>query len=135
MFHFTATASATAASDSAPIPANFRSAAAYDASLVKRFNEGDQRAFTEIMGLREGGTRLTLDLPDVPGSLERVTRAVQPSNIISVATTGGEGGHRRFVMRVIGEGADRAANRLREAGIEDGVGDVIADFVGMPLGD
>jgi RNA polymerase sigma-70 factor (ECF subfamily) len=44
MFHF-----ASQPPSSASAPANFRSAAAYDASLVKRFNEGDQRAFAEIM--------------------------------------------------------------------------------------
>ncbi len=74
-------------------------------------------AFTEILGLREGGRRLVLDMPDVPGSLERATKAVQPSNIISVATFGGEEGRRRFVMRVMGEGAEGAASRMRDAGI------------------
>src|SRR6478736_4185286 len=44
MFHY-----ASQPPSSASAPANFRSAAAYDASLVKRFNEGDQRAFAEIM--------------------------------------------------------------------------------------
>jgi len=47
MFHFNTASAATATS--APVPPNFRSAAAYDASLVKRFNEGDQKAFAEIM--------------------------------------------------------------------------------------
>lgn len=76
------------------------------------------RAFTEVMALREGGKRLTLDLPDVPGSLERVAHAVRPSNVVSVATTPAETGHRRFVMRVVGDEAESAAKRLREAGIE-----------------
>lgn len=76
------------------------------------------RAFIEIMGLREGGTRLTLDMPDVPGSLARATSAVAPSNIISLATTGSVGGNRRFVMRVVGEGAEGAAARVSDAGID-----------------
>lgn len=76
------------------------------------------RAFLEIMGLREGGKRLTLDMPDVPGSLARATAAAAPSNIISLATAGRVGGHRRFVMRVVGKDAAGAADRARAAGIE-----------------
>ena len=76
------------------------------------------RAFTEILGLKEGGVRLTLEMPDVPGSLSRAVQALLPSNIISVATAGGQGGRRRFVIRVVGEGVEGAANRVREAGID-----------------
>lgn len=76
------------------------------------------RAFTNIMGLREGGKRLTLDMPDVPGSLARATQAAQPSNIISVATFGGENGRRRFVMRLTGAEADTAGDRVRAQGID-----------------
>lgn len=76
------------------------------------------RAFTEILGLREGGVRLTLSMPDVPGSLARATQALLPSNVISVATAGEEDGQRRFVIRVVGEGQHGAAQRVREAGIE-----------------
>lgn len=76
------------------------------------------RAFTEILGLREGGVRLTLSMPDVPGSLSRAVQALAPSNIISVATAGEAGGQRRFVIRVVGEGQRGAAARVREAGIE-----------------
>ena len=76
------------------------------------------RAFTEILGLKEGGVRLTLSMPDVPGSLSRAVQALLPSNIISVATAGEVGGQRRFVIRVVGEGQRGAAQRVREAGIE-----------------
>ncbi|WP_221088699.1 CBS domain-containing protein [Deinococcus aquaedulcis] len=76
------------------------------------------RAFTGILGMREGGKRLTLDMPDVPGSLERATGAVLPSNIISVATFGGENGRRRFVMRVNGEGVKDVRRRVQDAGID-----------------
>ncbi|WP_027459724.1 CBS and ACT domain-containing protein [Deinococcus murrayi] len=80
------------------------------------------RAFVDIMGLKEGGTRLTLDMPDTPGSLARAAQAAQPSNIISVATYGhhDEGGQprRRFVMRVTGEGAREVKDRVRAAGID-----------------
>lgn len=78
------------------------------------------RAFTNIMGLREGGKRLTLDMPDVPGSLERATQAIQPSNIISVATyhKDTEAGRRRFVMRVTGDGVRDVRARVRAVGID-----------------
>lgn len=79
------------------------------------------RAFIDIMGLKEGGTRLTLDMPDQPGSLARAAQAAQPSNIISVATFGhttyGGQPHRRFVMRVTGEGARDVRARVQAAGI------------------
>ncbi|WP_425148151.1 CBS and ACT domain-containing protein [Deinococcus sp.] len=76
------------------------------------------RAFTEIMGLRQGGKRLTLAMPDVPGSLARATQALAPSNIISVATVGEGEGKRRFVIRVVGDETAGVAQRVREAGIE-----------------
>ena len=76
------------------------------------------RAFTEIMGLRQGGKRLTLSMPDVPGSLTRATQAMAPSNIISVATVGEDAGNRRFVIRVVGDGTAGVAQRVRDAGIE-----------------
>ncbi|PYE52901.1 CBS domain-containing protein [Deinococcus yavapaiensis] len=76
------------------------------------------RAFIEIMGLKEGGRRLTFVMPDVPGSLARATSVVQPSNIISLATVGHKDGHRRFVMRIVGQGVDTAPQRAREAGID-----------------
>ena len=77
------------------------------------------RAFTGILGMKEGGHRLTLDMPDVPGSLERATQAVRPSNIVSVASydTDGPGGNRRFVLRVSGDGVRDVRRRVRESGI------------------
>lgn len=75
------------------------------------------RAFTEILGMREGGARITLEMPDTPGSLEKATRAIAPSNIISVATYDGRDGHRRFVMRVSGEGTENVKQRVRDSGI------------------
>lgn len=77
------------------------------------------RAFTNILGMKEGGQRLTLDMPDVPGSLERATQAIMPSNIISVATydSASTPGHRRFVMRVSGEGVKDVRQRVQAAGI------------------
>ncbi|TSA85860.1 CBS domain-containing protein [Deinococcus detaillensis] len=75
-------------------------------------------AFTHTLGQDEGGQRLYLRLPDVPGSLEQAARAVQPSNIISLATSGAAQGQREFVMRVVGEAASSAGQRLRDAGFE-----------------
>lgn len=74
------------------------------------------KAFTEVMGLKEGGMRVTVDIPDVPGSLAQMAQAVVPSNIVSVVTAGKEGGYRRIVLRVVGEGAETVADRLRAAG-------------------
>lgn len=74
-------------------------------------------AFTNILGMREGGQRLTLEMSDVPGSLAAATSAILPSNIISVATYGGEGGKLRFVIRVNGEGVQDVRQRVRAAGI------------------
>ncbi|AWN23810.1 acetoin dehydrogenase [Deinococcus irradiatisoli] len=90
-----------------------------DGQLCGILTVGDVlEAFTHILGQDEGGQRLHLRLPDVPGSLERAARAAQPSNIISLATSGAEGGERGFVMRVVGEGAAQARQRLRAAGFE-----------------
>lgn len=74
-------------------------------------------AFTNILGMREGGQRLTLEMNDVPGSLAAATSAILPSNIISVATYGGDHGRLRFVIRVNGEGVQDVRERVRAAGI------------------
>ena len=74
-------------------------------------------AFTQVLGLKEGGVRLTLEMPDVPGSLITASQAIQPANIVSVATAGHSQGNRRFVIRVIGETAQDLSERLTKAGI------------------
>ena len=74
-------------------------------------------AFTQVLGLKEGGVRLTLEMPDVPGSLMTASQAIQPANIVSVATAGHSQGNRRFVIRVVGETAQDLAERLTTAGI------------------
>ncbi|MER3479218.1 MAG: acetoin dehydrogenase [Meiothermus sp.] len=74
------------------------------------------KAFTEVLGLRSGGVRITLDLPDVPGALAKAAGAVPPSNIVSVATVAHQGGKQRIVLRVTGEGVSEVAQRLRAAG-------------------
>jgi acetoin utilization protein AcuB len=76
------------------------------------------RALTGILGTTAGGVRLTLDMPDVPGSLARATQAALPSNIVSVATAGASDGHRQFVVRLNGEGTRGVRQRLREVGID-----------------
>jgi len=75
-------------------------------------------AFIQTMGYGEGGKRLTLTMPDVPGSLARAVRAVLPSNILSVATAGADRNERRFVLRVVGEGLGDVEARVEDAGIE-----------------
>ena len=75
------------------------------------------RALVTVLGLKEGGVRVTLHMPDVPGSLERAAAAIKPANIVSVATAGESDGRRQFVMRVTGD-VGGVAERLRDAGIE-----------------
>jgi acetoin utilization protein AcuB len=71
------------------------------------------RAFVGFLGLREGGFRVTLGLPDAPGMLARVAAAGPPSNIIAVVATGdGAGGPGRMVLRVVGEAAEGFAERV-----------------------
>lgn len=77
------------------------------------------RAFVAMLGLREGGTRVTVSLPDEPGVLARAASAAAPSNIIAVVTAGVQPGSRRdLVLRVVGEGAEAFPERLRAAGLE-----------------
>lgn len=76
------------------------------------------RAFVSFLGLREGGLRVTVDLPDEPGVLARAAEAAPPSNVVAVATSGVvEGQRRRLVLRVVGDGAEGFGERLRERGI------------------
>ena len=74
------------------------------------------RAFIEVMGMKEGGVRITFDVPDRPGALAQAAQAVPPANIVSVATAGKHDGMRRIVMRVTGEDAEGVPERLKAAG-------------------
>lgn len=77
------------------------------------------RAFVAMLGLRDGGTRVTVSLPDEPGVLARAASAAAPSNIIAVVTAGVQAGSRReLVLRVVGEGAADFPERLKGAGID-----------------
>ena len=77
------------------------------------------RGMVTFLGLREGGTRVTVDLPDEPGVLARVASKGAPSNIIAAVTAGVQTGRRRrLVLRVVGEGADDFPRRLEEDGLE-----------------
>ncbi len=76
------------------------------------------RALVDFLGLREGGIRVTAELPDAPGILAKVAESGPPSNITAVVTTGvGEDGQRRLVLRVTGQEADGFADRLRAKGL------------------
>jgi acetoin utilization protein AcuB len=74
-------------------------------------------ALVRVLGLKEGGVRVTLEVPDMPGALGVAVEAIKPSNILSVATAGLRDGQRRFVLRVNGEGLDGLSDRLRAADI------------------
>lgn len=76
------------------------------------------KTFVSVLGLREGGTRVTVMLPDEPGVLARVAEVAPPSNIVAVVTAGVRRGHEReVVLRVVGEGAEGFAERLRAKGL------------------
>ena len=75
------------------------------------------RAFVDFLGLREGGRRVTVDMPDEPGSLARAAAAAPPSNIEAVVTAGAADGRRNLLFRVAGDGADGFAGRLQALGI------------------
>jgi acetoin utilization protein AcuB len=76
------------------------------------------RALVDVLGLREGGRRVSIEMPDTPGALARAAAAAPPSNVVAVVTAGvGAGDVRRLVLRVVGEGADGFADRLRAQGI------------------
>ncbi len=77
------------------------------------------RALVSFLALREGGVRVTVDLPDEPGVLARVAQAGAPSNIVAAVTTGIKQGHRRrMVLRVNGEAQDEFPERLKSVGVE-----------------
>lgn len=76
------------------------------------------RAFVGFLGIREGGTRVTIEVPDEPGVLARAARAAAPSNIVAAVTAGVEHGHvRSLVLRVTGQDAAGFADRLKAEGI------------------
>ncbi|MGC8968835.1 MAG: CBS and ACT domain-containing protein [Thermus sp.] len=74
------------------------------------------RAFIEALGLKLGGLRITVDVPDVPGALAQMAQAVPPANIVSIATAAHLPGYQRLVMRVVGEQVEKVPDRLRAAG-------------------
>ena len=77
------------------------------------------QTFIQVLGLREGGTRVTVQLPDAPGILAQVAQAGPPSNIVAAVTAGVRRGDRReLVLRVTGERAAEFPERLRESGVE-----------------
>ncbi len=77
------------------------------------------RALVSFLALREGGKRVTVELPDEPGVLARVAEQGAPSNIVAAVTTGIQAGHkRRLVLRATGEGSEQFAERLKAAGVE-----------------
>jgi len=60
------------------------------------------RAFIEVLGLKMGGLRITVDIPDVPGALAQMARAVPPANIVSIATAALRGpGHAPEVVDAV----------------------------------
>jgi len=76
------------------------------------------RALVGFLGLREGGTRVTVDVPDEPGVLARVAQAAPPSNIVAAVTSAVEPGTtRRIVLRLTGPDAASFPERLAATGL------------------
>lgn len=77
------------------------------------------RAFVAVLGLREGGVRVTVSLPDQPGVLSKVTEVAPPSNIVAAVTSGvTQGSRRKLVLRVVGEKAAEFPDRLAASGVD-----------------
>jgi acetoin utilization protein AcuB len=77
------------------------------------------RAFVGFLGMREGGVRVTVDLPDEPGVLARVAQAGPPSNIVAAVTVGVVATERRrLVLRAVGTDAEGFPDRVRALGID-----------------
>jgi acetoin utilization protein AcuB len=72
------------------------------------------RAFVTVLGLREGGTRVSVSVPDRPGVLAQMAGAAPPANIVAVVTAGIVAGKRQMVLRVAGEAAEGYPERLSE---------------------
>ncbi len=76
------------------------------------------RAFTDMLGLKEGGTRVTVTVEDKPGVLADVAKVAAPSNIVAAVTSSiQEGKQRKLIFRVAGEEAESYPERLKEHGI------------------
>jgi len=81
------------------------------------------KAFVTVLGLREGGTRVSVSVPDRPGVLAQMAGAAPPDNIVAVVTAGIVDGKRQMVLRVAGEAAEgfpaRLAEQLQDIEIRD----------------
>ncbi len=77
------------------------------------------KAFVGVLGLKEGGIRVTVQVPDEPGVLETIAKAGAPSNIVTVVTSGiKEGQKRELVLRASGQKMADFPERLRAKGVE-----------------
>jgi acetoin utilization protein AcuB len=76
------------------------------------------KAFVSALGLREGGIRVTVRVPNEPGVLERVASAGPPSNISAVVSSATKDGDLELVLRVNGAGCETFADRLKAKGVE-----------------
>lgn len=77
-------------------------------------------AFVDLLGLRRGGTRLTVAVEDRPGVLASVAQLAKDLglNILSIVTcTAGEG-RGYLVLRVNGQGVESLVDRIKEEGHE-----------------
>jgi len=91
-----------------------------DGKLIGIITESDIfDAFIEMMGLRDPGTRLELELEDKPGMLVKVSEIVWKNggDISHLAVFHHQSGKARLVLQLRNKDVDTIINTLRENGI------------------
>lgn len=75
-------------------------------------------AFVDMLGVRQGGTRITLEIEDRVGVLADITGLIKElgMNIVSLVTLPLEGGIAKATLRVKGSAIDELVNGLKERG-------------------
>lgn len=92
-----------------------------DKKVVEIINETDLfKLFLEMLGAREPGVRLSALLPDVPGELAKVTKAVfdQGGNITALSTFLGESSENRKITLKVGGLDPQALKKAVEPYVE-----------------
>lgn len=75
-------------------------------------------AFVDMLGVRQGGTRITLEIEDRVGVLADITGLIKElgMNIVSLVTLPLEGGTAKATLRVKGSAIEKLVNGLKERG-------------------
>lgn len=77
-------------------------------------------AFVDVLGVKQGGTRITLEVADRIGSLAEVTGLAKDLgiNILSLVTLPGEGGWARATFRVKGRRIAELVEEMKSRGLK-----------------